>query len=359
MPPVRLDTSLETLLERHRVLAAPCALATIVATAGSTYRKAGARMLIEADGRMTGLLSGGCLEGDLRERAQAVLASGVAEIVEYDMRSADDLIFGIGAGCEGAMRILVEPAPAGGAAAAALAKASAITMAGCGAALLVGIEGPADTLGTRAWPAADGLTLDAPLAKACAEVIAVGASRSARFSGAGQPREAWIQYLAPVPRVVICGGGPDAVPLAELFAVLGMAVTVIDHRPAYAIAERFPRARVVLATPAEMAAQLNLDGCLAAVVMSHHLLSDAGYLRALAASAVPYVGLLGPRARRERLLGDLGDLAPRLVSRLRGPIGLDIGAVTPESIALAIAAEVHAFAAGRAGGAFARSAGAP
>ena len=359
MPPVRLDTSLETLLERHRVLAAPGALATIVATAGSTYRKAGARMLIEADGRMTGLLSGGCLEGDLRERALDVLGRGVAGIVEYDMRSDDDLIFGIGAGCEGAMRILVEPAPAGGSVARALATASAITKAGRGAALLVGIEGAAGTLGTRAWPTPDGDALEAPLQAACVAVLAAGASRSARFSGAGVPNEAWIQYLAPIPQVLVCGAGPDAVPLAELFGVLGMAVTVVDHRPAHALAARFPRARVVLATPGEIGAQLDLGGCLAAVVMSHHLVSDAGYLRALAASEVPYVGLLGPRARRERLLDELGELAPRLVPRLRGPIGLDIGAVTPESIALSIAAEIHAFAAGRAGGAFTRPAPAP
>ncbi len=353
MPPVRLDSSLEMLLERHRLLATPCALATVVATAGSTYRKAGARMLIEADGRITGLLSGGCLEGDLRERAQSVLEGGAASIVEYDMRSADDLIFGIGAGCEGAMRILVEPASAGSAAAAALEEASRITHAGSSAALLVGLEGPAGSRGTRVWPAPSAFPIAAEAAALCASVIAGGASRAVRFEGAALPSEAWIQYLAPTPRVLICGAGPDAEPLAALFAVLGMAVTVIDHRPAYALPARFPRARVLLAAPDLLGEQVELGACFAAIVMSHHLVSDAGYLRALAVSEVPYVGLLGPRARRERLLDDLEGLAPRLVPRLHGPIGLDIGAVTPESIALAIAAEVHAFAAGRAGGAFA------
>ena len=88
------------------------ALGTVVATAGSTYRKPGARMLIMADGSYLGLLSGGCLEADLKLHAQQVIESGVARAIEYDMRGPDDILFGIGAGCEGAMRVLLEPAHA-------------------------------------------------------------------------------------------------------------------------------------------------------------------------------------------------------------------------------------------------------
>ncbi len=98
-------------------------LATVVATAGSTYRKPGARMLIMADGSYVGLLSGGCLEADLKLHAQQVIAGGAARAVEYDMRGPDDILFGIGAGCEGAMRVLLEPANAAGPTAAALAAA--------------------------------------------------------------------------------------------------------------------------------------------------------------------------------------------------------------------------------------------
>jgi len=117
LPAVRLDTSLEILLQGAPAASGGRVLATVVSTAGSTYRKPGARMLIMADGSYLGLLSGGCLESDLKIHAQDVLNSGVARVVEYDMRGPDDLLFGIGAGCEGAMRVLLEPAGPGSAAA--------------------------------------------------------------------------------------------------------------------------------------------------------------------------------------------------------------------------------------------------
>ena len=126
---VRLDTSLELLLERAPPEPIARVLATVVATAGSTYRKPGARMLIMADGSYLGLLSGGCLEADLKLHAQQVIESGAARAIEYDMRGPDDILFGIGAGCEGAMRVLLEPADAGSPAAAALAAAGQATAA--------------------------------------------------------------------------------------------------------------------------------------------------------------------------------------------------------------------------------------
>src|SRR3984885_1352101 len=121
---VRLDTCLELLLQRAPAAQTSRVLATVVATAGSTYRKPGARMLIMADGSYLGLLSGGCLESDLKLHAQEVLNSGVPRAVEYDMRGPDDILFGIGAGCEGAMRVLLEPADPDSPAAAALAAAA-------------------------------------------------------------------------------------------------------------------------------------------------------------------------------------------------------------------------------------------
>src|SRR6202049_2448501 len=129
-PEVRLDTSLELLLERAPVTQGSRVLATVVATAGSTYRKPGARMLIMADGSYLGLLSGGCLQADLKLHAQEVLASGVPRAIEYDMRGPDDILFGIGAGCEGAMRVLLEPAGPGSPAAAGLAAAGRATQGG-------------------------------------------------------------------------------------------------------------------------------------------------------------------------------------------------------------------------------------
>ena len=348
----RLDTGLEQLLERYALLSAPAALATIVATAGSTYRKAGARMLIESDGRLVGLLSGGCLEQDLREHAVAVLAGNAARVVEYDMRGDDDLLYGIGAGCEGAMRVLIEPAARDSAAAGALARAHSASAHGQAAALAVLHEGPAEALGTRAFIRGDAPShagFDAALADACAQVLTARESQSLRWDSGRVPQEAWLEYLAPPPRLLICGAGPDAEPVAAQLRALRWAVTLVDHRPAYAVPARFAGATVVHVAAGELGARIELDGFDAAIVMSHHLASDALYLRALAGSRVPYVGLLGPRPRRERLLAQLGPLVGALVPRLRGPVGLDIGAVTPEGIALAIAAELHATLAGRGG----------
>src|SRR5882724_467145 len=147
-PHVRLDTSLELLLERAPATEMHRVLATVVATAGSTYRKPGARMLIMADGSYLGLLSGGCLEADLKLHAQEVLDSGVPRAIEYDMRGPDDILFGIGAGCEGAMRVLLEPAGPGSPAAAALATAGRETRAGRPTALVSVHESADVPLGT-------------------------------------------------------------------------------------------------------------------------------------------------------------------------------------------------------------------
>jgi xanthine/CO dehydrogenase XdhC/CoxF family maturation factor len=138
--------------------------------------------------------------------------------------------------------------------------------------------------------------------------------------------------------------------VAELAGFLGWHVTVVDHRAAYLDPARFPPGARLVETPAaEVADAVSLDDFSAAIVMSHHLDSDLQYLRALAPTSVPYVGLLGPAARREKLLGDLGDPSPSLRARLRAPVGLDIGGRAPESIALSIIGEVHAVLAGRGG----------
>ena len=145
---VRLDTGLELLLEHAPCAPAPRVLATVVATAGSTYRKAGARMLIMADGSHLGLLSGGCLESDLMLHARQVIDGGAARAVEYDMRGPDDILFGIGAGCEGAMRVLLERADAGSRAAAALSAAAKSAGSGAPACLVDVHESAALPLGT-------------------------------------------------------------------------------------------------------------------------------------------------------------------------------------------------------------------
>jgi xanthine/CO dehydrogenase XdhC/CoxF family maturation factor len=322
-------------------------LATVVTTSGSTYRKPGARMLIVNDDELVGLLSGGCLEADLKIHAQQVLSSGVARAVEYDMRGADDLLYGIGAGCEGAMRVLLEPAERGSRAAAALAAASNATRAGTSTSLVIVHESQDLQLGTYSAAA----PLPATLVAAGEQVLVQCASRRFESDDCGRRTRALIQFLAPPPYLLVCGAGPDAEPVVSAACALGWRVAVVDHRPAYAIASRFPGAEVRLADVGSLRSAVDIERCHAAVVMSHHLESDASYLRELAeAGAPPYVGLLGPAARRSRLARELGATADKLKSRMRGPVGLDIGAATPEGIALAIVGEIHAWLAGRAAG---------
>jgi xanthine/CO dehydrogenase XdhC/CoxF family maturation factor len=155
------------------------------------------------------------------------------------------------------------------------------------------------------------------------------------------------------PRLLLLGAGADALPVATLITFLGWSVTVVDHRPHFSRPERFPGADAVLsggpATVPELLANARAAGTAfnAAIVMSHHLPSDLAYLRVLAQSSIPYIGLLGPASRRNRLLADLQSVeVASLESRVRGPVGLDIGAESPEAIALSIVAEIQAMLSG-------------
>ncbi len=289
-------------------------LATVVDTAGSTYTKAGHRMLIADTGDYQGLVSGGCLEGDLGGHARDVLASGKARIVTYDLRGANDELFGLGIGCDGLLRILLQ-------------RLSPDT----------DYEPLAHIAGI--------LRGDTP----CDCVIVLADRGELRtgdtlFGAPGPATEDVLHTeLRPLPRLLVLGGGPDTAPVVTLADQLGWRITVVDHRPAHLGRPAFAVADArVCATGDTLATQVTLAHFEAAIVMSHHLATDRGYLAALAPSAIPYIGLLGPPGRRDRLLRELGHAATGLGDRLHGPAGLDIGADSPESIALSILGEVHA-----------------
>jgi xanthine dehydrogenase accessory factor len=328
------------LFERERAAGRTVALGLLVDTAGSTYRKSGALMLIAANGESAGLLSGGCLEGDLAEYARTVIDTGKPRLVSYDMRGGDDLIWGLGLGCEGAMHILLIPVGpdtdwqplAHLARCLAHYEASAV-------AVVVESERPDSPVGTVA--------IRGNAAHPGVEAALHEAARTGRTGWFETTAPRWRVFALPLtlpPRVLLLGAGPDAAPVVDFAARLNWKVTLVDHRPAYADATHFPSAeRVVQARPEELLSAVDLAHFSAAVVMSHHLPSDLSYLRALAATSVPYIGLLGPAVRRERLLADLGSDADKIRRRLHAPVGLPIGGRSPESIALAIISEIHAF----------------
>jgi len=297
--------------ERERVSGRPLVAAFVIATQGSTYRKPGALMLLSESGERCGLLSGGCLEGDLQDHALQLLRSQQRTLVKtYDSRGSDDPVWGLGLGCEGLMQVL-------------LLRIDAASS-----------HEPLNSLFSAAKsriPAAFAINIETGN-------IANSAETSTSLNG-----KLFTVTAERVPNLLLCGAGPDAEPVVALAVMQGWNVTLVDHRPAYIDATRFAQGARLLRTDAdELDGAANLDEMDAAVVMSHHLLADGKYLAVLARSKIPYVGLLGPAARRERLFAELGSAAESLRPRLRAPVGLDLGGRTPEAIALSIVAEIQA-----------------
>jgi xanthine/CO dehydrogenase XdhC/CoxF family maturation factor len=363
-------TELQRLLrayDAYRAEGRACALATVVDVAGSAYRRPGARMLVTADGQLAGSISGGCLEGDARRRAQQCLAQGRPTIITYDSTDPDDdLQFGAALGCQGVVQILLEPLDfqqpdnalellRGWAEAAEepAVVATVFSMAGAAA--------PAQ-MGERILLKADG-SVQGTLMQASAlyeQIVAdareaLAAARPATYSypaGPGTVRVS-LEILRPPVRLTIFGAGNDVQPLVHLAAGLGWRVQVIDGRPAQAQATRFPEAEAVRVVPLAQVAALPPDGRFA-LLMTHNYHYDLAALRWLLPQPPAYVGLLGPRKKCERLLQDLEKTTPDAAARLRhclhSPIGLNLGGETPEEIALSIVAEIQAVVAGRPAG---------
>lgn len=326
-------------------------LATVTETAGSTYSKAGHRIVIADTGDYQGLVSGGCLEGDLASHAREVGERGEARLVTYDLRGEDDELFGLGIGCNGLLRILLQPLEpeAGYEPFATLAR---LQLEGRPARYAVVVESAHAALKPGATLIAAGSERRLSGVPASAEPVLESALPAAAPDGGtaletvaleGQAIRLLAGRSRPLPRLLVLGAGLDALPLIQMAEQLGWLVTVADHRPAnFARAALRGAARTVCAPASELAAEIDLAEFDAAVVMSHHLASDRAYLEQLAASPVPYVGLLGPAARKARLLGELGDAAAPLEGRLHGPAGLDLPARSPEAIAIAILAQILA-----------------
>jgi xanthine/CO dehydrogenase XdhC/CoxF family maturation factor len=350
-----MNNSLLSLYLQERRSERSLVLATVVRTEGPTYTKAGALLIIAGSGEYAGLLSGGCLEGDLAERGRAVFKDGQPRLARYDMHGPDDLLFGLGSGCEGSLEILLQRLDSlGGWEPIARLASAAQEHRSEGVLLVVRSGNSLYPTGSGTF-VSDGTTFGGlPPGALGALVQSQRAHGASRFIAQALPGVDVLGFMkAPVIRVALLGAAPDAAPVVELVSLLGWSVTVIDHRPHYAQTQRFPKAQLVLDGGAPALATLLQSGAsspqrfAAAIVMSHHFLSDLRYLAALADSDIPYIGLLGPAVRRDRLLSRLGAQSESLRPRLYSPVGLDLGANTPELIALAIVAEIQGVLAGR------------
>ncbi len=336
--------------EVHQRRQAPLVLATVVETQGSTYSKAGALMLIDENGIFQGMLSGGCLEGDLAIRAQVVLESGQSQLVTYDLAADNDELWGLGVGCDGLMRVLLQPlvsaqdyepfatilAAFNGEEAAVVSTVVESNLSSAPlASTFVLVSGE-----SRAFGAVEDIATE--VATSAAKFLEGGEEASQSLSRDGAEAQIMHSLIRPAAKLLLLGGGLDAEPLVRYASDMGWKCTVVDHRPGYLEKGDFALADNVICCAAdELAANVNLGVYAAAVVMSHHLVGDRHYLAQLAATEIAYIGLLGPAGRRERLLSDLGAIGSKLEGRLYGPAGLDIGGRGPSAIALSIVAQLQ------------------
>ena len=322
-------SELSDLLDAAEAMASrgePMALATVVATRGSTYRRAGARLLIPADGEPIGNISGGCLEGDVARIGREVIGSGAPRTIEFDMTADDDAVWGYGLGCNGAIELWVEPT------AGALESVGALRT-GQGACLVIPLDGPDAGLHRLATD------------DAAAAVLHAGSPRVEEVDG----ERIYYEPLLPPLRLLVCGAGHDAVPLVRQATQLGWRVVVVDVREALLTPERFgPGVDFANPDPEAAADTLVPDERTAAILMSHNYLRDIAYLRSFLDRPLAYLGVLGPRGRTEQMLAEIG--TPEAIARLHAPAGLDIGAEGPEEVAHSIIAEIMAVTRDREGG---------
>ena len=342
--------------EEAQKLGKQTALATVVHVEGSSYRRPGARMLIEDDGQLTGAISGGCLEGDALRKALLVMQERRSRLVTYDTMDDDDAKFGVGLGCNGIIQVLIEPIndvdpnnP--------IQYLKAINEKRQKAALvtLFSLQDKKDPQhGTCLLLKENGDMIDqTPVLKdillADAKDAMINQNSSFKnYISEDHNLTAFIEVIKPPVSVIIIGAGNDVMPLVDMAEILGWETTVVDGRANYAKKERFVSAcSVLVAKPEEVLEQIVIDEHTVFLLMTHNYNYDMAMLRQLLQKDVAYIGMLGPKKKRERMLGELKDeglsFTEQQLSVLHSPVGLDIGAETSEEIALSILAEIKAF----------------
>jgi xanthine/CO dehydrogenase XdhC/CoxF family maturation factor len=339
------------------------ALATVVHLEGSAYRRPGARMLVTEDGKLTGAISGGCLEGDALRKAQLVMVQKKPMLVTYDTTDEDDAKLGVGLGCNGIISILIEPVdpedennPINYLKTIAAKRQAAMLVT------LFSLDKRADQPGTcllitetsdikTALPTGE---LQLMLVADAKEALGQHFSITKEY-GVESPLTAFFEMVSPALSLVIFGAGNDTMPLVKIAYVLGWETTVVDGRPNYATAQRFPAAdRIIIAKPEHAMSQLVFDRYSVALLMTHNYNYDITALRLLLPLRLPYIGALGPRKKLERMYDELREQGVAVTkeqsANVFGPTGLDVGAETADEIALSIIAEIKAVLANRTGG---------
>ncbi len=340
------------------------ALATVVSLDGSSYRRPGARMLVTEEGRMTGAISGGCLEGDALRKALLVMSQQQAKLVTYDTNDEEDLTLGVQLGCNGIIHILLEPVnPNNSFNPIELLKKLNAKRQKSVLVTLFNLENkngkqPGTSLlleedGSISGDPEDLLLKKAVLADA-ERAFSRQQSLSGKYKSANQNYSAFIEYIPPAVSIVIVGAGNDALPMLAMADVLGWEASIVDGRVTHATAERFTAAcQVLVSRPEKVLEQIHIDEQTAFVLMTHNYNYDLALLSELLKTNAVYIGVLGPRKKLDRMLHEIQsggqNLSREKLSRVYGPVGLDIGAETPEEIALSVIAEIETVLRGKSG----------
>lgn len=290
-------------------------LATVVEVFGSAYRRPGARMLLNSAGQSAGVINGGCLDGDLQARAEMVHATQTAQVAIYDTTSSQDIVFGLGLGCRGVVKIVLEPVR---------------DLDWLAQNVVVEVVYEGEQIGTR-----------------LVEDVAPTEARSGQKS--------FVEHLEAPQELLIFGAGADVLPLQRIAEAVGWNVQTFDLRALSPSRPVFVEAKHIAP---EHLTELPISVGAACVIMTHNFLHDLELLKHLLVSPAAYLGLLGPRRRRDELVAQLGgdtllpgiSPTPEQLARLFAPIGLDLGAETPEEIALSIVAEIQRVKRGKSGG---------
>lgn len=302
-------------------------LATLYRIEGSSYRKLGAMMLISSLGQRLGMLSGGCLEADIQRHAKQVMTSLNSKTITYDATDEDDLTFQLGIGCGGIVHIVLQPVHSNN---------GYLQLTDMFNALKNKLAG--HYLQQISPLAAKGAGLFSPSNSS----NDLSLNRKAQLIDMDNSK--WLQVaINPPPHLLIVGGGADAIAVYAFAKQLGWMVSIWDSRAANAKRQYFQNADAILRIPpAELKQYCEDNKVDAAILMAHSVQLDSQALAALTRSPLKYIGLLGPKHRRAQVFDHAGCNVQDVKAPVFGPVGLNLGGDSPESIALSLISEIHA-----------------
>jgi len=334
-------------IDKERLKAA---LATVICVDGSSYRRPGARMLITSDGKWEGAISGGCLEGDVLRKARKVMNSGERDVITYNTMDDSSDVFGIRLGCNGVIRILLEPVDFSkpGNPVLLLKDLVEIDEPRVLGTIFNGGKTSGFYTGQRILfnPEQDNIVPDW-MQWQCEVALKSGKSQVITYDTDETPVEVLFELVQPQMQLVIFGAGYDIYPLINIAKELGWRVILSDECMVQLLTKQASCADAkICGNSHEILNEINITGRTAAVLMSHNYTNDLSMLKALTKTTIPYIGILGPKARFQKMWNEMEETEPELSNedreRIFAPIGLDIGAETPEEIALSIIAEIKA-----------------